>query len=119
MNVKSRRAAIDLRVSQDRENTRLGVDRHREDAGALIKARGWTPAGSDFSRKAQRPDRAQWSLALDDRETSRTAIPPRLRTVQAIWSCHGVRSDIMPTSLRPVDNQTMLHCSLSCYRSAT
>lgn len=118
MNVESRRAAIYLRVSQDRENTRLRVDRHREDAEALIKARGWTPAGSYFSRKARRPDRAQWSIAHDDRESSRTAIP-RLGTVQAIWSCHGVRSDIMPTSLRPVDNQTMLHCSLSCYRSAT
>ena len=45
MNVDPRRAAIYLRISQDRENTRLGVDRHREDAEALIKARGWSPAG--------------------------------------------------------------------------
>lgn len=37
-----RRAAIYLRISQDRENTRLGVDRHREDAEALIKLRDWT-----------------------------------------------------------------------------
>lgn len=37
-----RRAAIYLRISQDRENTRLGVDRHREDAETLIAARGWT-----------------------------------------------------------------------------
>lgn len=96
MNVKSRRAAIDLRVSQDRENTRLGVDRHREDAGALIKARGWTPAGSDFSRKAQRPDRAQWSLAFDDRETSRTAIPP----VSGQFKLSGVAMGCDPTSCR-------------------
>lgn len=34
-----RRAAIYLRISQDRENTRLGVDRHREDAEALIRLR--------------------------------------------------------------------------------
>ena len=39
MSIEPRRAAIYLRVSQDRENTRLGVDRHREDAEALIKAR--------------------------------------------------------------------------------
>lgn len=45
MSTEPRRAAIYLRVSQDRENTRLGVDRHREDAEALIKARGWTPSG--------------------------------------------------------------------------
>lgn len=35
------RAAIYLRVSQDRENNRLGVDRHREDAEATIETRGW------------------------------------------------------------------------------
>lgn len=35
------RAAIYLRVSQDRENTRLGVDRHREAAEETIKIRGW------------------------------------------------------------------------------
>ena len=45
MSTEPRRAAIYLRISQDRENTRLGVDRHREDAEALIKARGWAPAG--------------------------------------------------------------------------
>lgn len=44
MSAEPRRAAVYLRVSQDRENRRLGVDRHREDAEALIKARGWTPA---------------------------------------------------------------------------
>lgn len=37
-----RRAAIYLRISQDREDTRLGVDRHREDAEALIAARRWS-----------------------------------------------------------------------------
>lgn len=42
MDEKPRRAAIYLRISQDRENTRLGVDRHREDAEALIKLRGWS-----------------------------------------------------------------------------
>lgn len=42
---RPRRAAIYLRVSQDRENTRLGVDRHREDAEQLIRARQWTSAG--------------------------------------------------------------------------
>lgn len=35
------RAAIYLRISLDRENTRLGVDRHREDAQELIKRRDW------------------------------------------------------------------------------
>ncbi|SMX86140.1 recombinase family protein [Brevibacterium aurantiacum] len=45
MNSEPRRAAIYLRISQDRENTRLGVDRHREDAEALMKARGWRAAG--------------------------------------------------------------------------
>jgi len=45
MSAEPRRAAVHLRISQDRENRRLGVDRHREDAEALIKARGWTPAG--------------------------------------------------------------------------
>jgi DNA invertase Pin-like site-specific DNA recombinase len=40
-----RRAAIYLRISQDRENTRLGVDRHREDADKLIASRGWTLVG--------------------------------------------------------------------------
>lgn len=38
---QSSRAAIYLRISLDRENTRLGVDRHQEDAQALVKARGW------------------------------------------------------------------------------
>lgn len=42
MTSEPRRAAIYLRISQDRENTRLGVDRHREDAEALISARRWT-----------------------------------------------------------------------------
>lgn len=42
MSSAPRRAAIYLRISQDRENTRLGVDRHREDAEALIAARRWT-----------------------------------------------------------------------------
>lgn len=37
-----RRAAIYLRISQDREDPRLGVDRHREDAEALIAARRWS-----------------------------------------------------------------------------
>lgn len=37
-----RRAAIYLRISQDRENTRLGVDRHRKAAEQRIKDRGWT-----------------------------------------------------------------------------
>lgn len=45
MSAEPRRASVYLRISQDRENRRLGVDRHREDAEALIKARGWTPAG--------------------------------------------------------------------------
>ena len=36
------RAAIYLRISQDREDNRLGVDRHREDAEALIKLRKWS-----------------------------------------------------------------------------
>lgn len=53
-----RRAAIYLRISQDRENTRLGVDRHREDADALIAARRWTPAGvyedNDISGKGHK-----------------------------------------------------------------
>ncbi len=38
MSAEPRRAAVYLRISQDRENRRLGVDRHREDAEALIKA---------------------------------------------------------------------------------
>ena len=42
MSSEQRRAAIYLRISQDRENTRLGVDRHREDAQALIAARRWS-----------------------------------------------------------------------------
>lgn len=42
MSSEQRRAAIYLRISQDRENTRLGVDRHREDAEALIAARRWS-----------------------------------------------------------------------------
>ncbi len=46
MSTEPRRAAVNLRISQDCENRRLGVDRHREDAEALIKARGWTPAGA-------------------------------------------------------------------------
>jgi site-specific DNA recombinase len=37
------RAAVYLRISLDRENTRLGVDRHREDAEALVKRRDWQP----------------------------------------------------------------------------
>jgi len=45
MSAEPRRAAVYLRISQDRKNRRLGVDRHGEDAEALIKARGWTPAG--------------------------------------------------------------------------
>lgn len=45
MDQEQRRAAIYLRISQDRENTRLGVDRHREDAEALIAARHWSLAG--------------------------------------------------------------------------
>ncbi|MFE4079250.1 recombinase family protein [Paenarthrobacter sp. YIM B13468] len=42
---EQRRAAIYLRISQDRENTRLGVDRHREDAEALLAARRWLSVG--------------------------------------------------------------------------
>ena len=42
MSSEQRRAAIYLRISQDRENTRLGVDRHREDAEALVAARRWS-----------------------------------------------------------------------------
>lgn len=38
MSAEPRRAAVYLRISQDRENRRLGVDRRREDAEALIKA---------------------------------------------------------------------------------
>src|SRR5690625_3694376 len=45
MSTEPRRAAIYLRISQDRENARLGEGRHREHAEALIKARGWAPAG--------------------------------------------------------------------------
>ncbi|MFZ2237334.1 MAG: recombinase family protein, partial [Dokdonella sp.] len=45
MDDQPRRAAIYLRISQDRENTRLGVDRHREDADKLIASRGWTLVG--------------------------------------------------------------------------
>jgi DNA invertase Pin-like site-specific DNA recombinase len=39
------RAAIYIRLSQDRNWTMLGVDRQREDCDALVQARGWTPAG--------------------------------------------------------------------------
>ena len=46
MSAEPRRAAVYLRISQDCENRGLGVDRHREDAEALIKARGRTPAGA-------------------------------------------------------------------------
>lgn len=45
MTSEQRRAAIYLRISQDRENTRLGVDRHREDAEALLAARRWSHVG--------------------------------------------------------------------------
>lgn len=45
MAIEARRAAIYLRISQDRENNRLGVDRHREDAQGMIKARGWSSVG--------------------------------------------------------------------------
>lgn len=58
MTSEQRRAAIYLRISQDRENTRLGVDRHREDAEALIAARRWTPIGvyedNDISGKGHK-----------------------------------------------------------------
>lgn len=39
------RAAIYLRISLDRENNRWGVDRHREDAEALVKLRKWALVG--------------------------------------------------------------------------
>lgn len=45
MSSKPLRAAVYLRVSQDRENNRLGVDRHRESAEKLIKARDWMQVG--------------------------------------------------------------------------
>ncbi|MGM0928824.1 MAG: recombinase family protein [Actinomycetota bacterium] len=58
MSSEQRRAAIYLRISQDRENTRLGVDRHREDADALIAARRWTLVGvyedNDISGKGHK-----------------------------------------------------------------
>ncbi|TDK25829.1 recombinase family protein [Arthrobacter crusticola] len=58
MDSDKRRAATYLRISQDRENTRLGVDRHREDAEALIAARRWTPVGvyedNDISGKGHK-----------------------------------------------------------------
>lgn len=58
MTSEQRRAAIYLRISQDRENTRLGVDRHREDAAALIAARRWTQMGlyedNDISGKGHK-----------------------------------------------------------------
>jgi DNA invertase Pin-like site-specific DNA recombinase len=46
MHSDGRRAAIYLRISQDRENNRLGVSRHLEDAEALVAARHWIPAGT-------------------------------------------------------------------------
>lgn len=39
------RAAIYLRISQDREDNRLGVDRHREAADERIAQRGWSTVG--------------------------------------------------------------------------
>ncbi|MDJ0356056.1 recombinase family protein [Paenarthrobacter sp. PH39-S1] len=58
MSSEQRRAATYLRISQDRENTRLGVDRHREDAEALIAARQWAPVGvyedNDISGKGHK-----------------------------------------------------------------
>ncbi|KHL01591.1 recombinase family protein [Sinomonas humi] len=58
MGSEQRRAAVYLRISQDRENTRLGVDRHREDAEALIAARRWLAVGvyedNDISGKGHK-----------------------------------------------------------------
>lgn len=45
MDARNRRAAIYLRISQDRENALLGIDRHREDEEALVAARGWILQG--------------------------------------------------------------------------
>lgn len=40
-----RRAALYLRISQDRHGHQLGVDRQREDCAAYAARRGWTVAG--------------------------------------------------------------------------
>lgn len=69
MSSEQRRAAIYLRISQDRENSRLGVDRHREDAEALIAARRWTLLNvyedNDISGKGHRKRPAFEKLLSD------------------------------------------------------
>ena len=55
----SKRAAVYLRQSQDRNGDQLGVDRQREDVRCLIESRGWTVVAefidNDVSALSRRP----------------------------------------------------------------
>jgi DNA invertase Pin-like site-specific DNA recombinase len=67
----TKRAAIYLRMSEDRTGDELGVSRQRDDCIQLIERRGWTPAGeycdNDVSAagKVKRPEFLRLLAALD------------------------------------------------------
>src|SRR5487761_453201 len=65
------RAAIYVRISQDREGAGLGVSRQEEDCRALCARKGWQVAGvyadNDVSAYARKP-RPEWGRLLADIE---------------------------------------------------
>jgi site-specific DNA recombinase len=113
------RAAVYLRISQDKTGEELGVSRQREDCAALIAQRGWAPVGefcdNDVSAagKVARPEFTALLAAIERRELDavvtwnldrlvRTA-RDRLALVEACQA-HGVivalvrGSDLDPTT---------------------
>ena len=63
------RAAVYVRISQDREGAGLGVARQEEDCRALCARKGWQVAGvyadNDVSAYSGRP-RKEWTRLLAD-----------------------------------------------------
>ncbi len=66
------RAAVYLRISQDRQGGGAGVERQRSDCENLVHQRGWIVAGdyvdNDVSAFDSRKPRPQWNRLLDDIE---------------------------------------------------
>lgn len=91
MTALTRRAAVYLRISLDRENTRLGVDRHREDAEDLVRVRrrslvdGYEDNNVSCSGRTKRPE---FERLLDDVEKGIIDVKvaqewPRLERIRA------------------------------------
>lgn len=71
------RAAVYLRISQDRAGTELGVTRQREDCEALVERRGWTLhdvyVDNDVSAKGDKV-RPEWERLMADLEAGKIEV---------------------------------------------